>query len=346
MRPTISVGAVWIGLLLMMPGIVLAEETSTDTSATVETIVFPSDSSAGATVETSVSNTVSPMPPKPTLIRESPTKPGTLMRDANKMAPKLPEAVKSKRDVAPGRATVRVNEQATRQQPTNPIPLPNVAGKRENAQEKRAELKEKRVEVRENVKEKRAELEEKRSEVRENVKERRDEVRQKMEERKSEILSRMAHQMIRRMKAAIERLDKLADRIDSRITKLKAKNIDTTKAETNISIARAKIAEAITAVKIAEGAVAGAITQADMVAANKETSVDAGKPIREALEKARQAVFAAHKAIIDAVESLKATVKVRSDLDSNTSTVGGTGVNVSATTNTETNTGESTEGVQ
>lgn len=319
MRPTISVGVVWIGLLLMVPGIVLAEKVSTDASATVEATVPSSDQSGGATIETSLSNTVKPTPKKPTLVRESPVKPATLRRDANKVAPKLPEVVNGQRDAAHEKATVRVNEQATR-------PLPNVAEKRENAQEKRVER------------------EEKRGEVHENVKERRDEARQKIEERRSEILKRVAHQMIGRIKAAIERLVKLADRIDSRIVKLKAKGVDTGVAEANIAIARTKIAEARTEVNVAEEAVVGAIAQAGMIVQDT-TPVDAGKPIREALDVARKAVFVAHKAIVDAVVSLKASVKVKTDLDGNVSAVVGAESGGNATTNT-TGASENSESAQ
>jgi hypothetical protein len=154
--------------------------------------------------------------------------------------------------------------------------------------------------------------------------------RQKMEERKGEILKRMANQMIGRMKAAIDRLSKLADRVDSRIAKLKSKGVDTTVAEANIAIARTKIAAATSAVSAAESAVLGAAAQADVIASSTVPS-DPGKPVREALEKARLAVVDAHKALVDAVESLKANVKTKGDLDENTSEVHATGTSTAST---------------
>lgn len=153
-------------------------------------------------------------------------------------------------------------------------------------------------------------------------KKRGEEMRGKMMERRSEILKRMANQMLGRMNAAIERITKLADRIDSRILKLKGKSIDTSKAEASIVIARTKIGDAKAAVVLAQSAVAGALINAD-TSASSTTSVDAGKPVREALEKARVAVVAAHKALIDAIEALKANTKIDGEVHaSTTSSVG------------------------
>lgn len=133
-------------------------------------------------------------------------------------------------------------------------------------------------------------------------------MQERRQERRSEILKRMADQMIRRMNAAIERIEKLSDRVDSRIAKLKEKGVDTSAAEANIVIARAKSAEAKAAVLLAETAIAGAAVNADTVTEGAKPN-DAGKPVREALEKARVATVAAHKALVNAIESLKASVK-------------------------------------
>ena len=80
------------------------------------------------------------------------------------------------------------------------------------------------------------------------MQDRRDEMQKKQMEKRGEILKRNAMKMIERMNAAIERLEKLADRIDSRITKLKEKGVDTTKTIAYLVNARAKIADAKTAV--------------------------------------------------------------------------------------------------
>lgn len=117
--------------------------------------------------------------------------------------------------------------------------------------------------------------------------------------------------MITRLKAAVERFTKIADRIDSRILKLKGNGVDTSKAESNVAIARTKITEATAAVAAAEASITSAVASANASETSSTTApVDSGKPVREALQKARAAVEEAHKALVNAVESLRANVKV------------------------------------
>lgn len=160
---------------------------------------------------------------------------------------------------------------------------------------------EKRLENRDGMRDK---LADRASTTRENVQERRDEMKEKMQEKRSEILKRHATNMVRHMRAAIGRISKLADRMDSRIAKMKERGVDTSKPEANIAIARTKITEASAAVKLAEDAIAGAVIAAD-ANASSTVSADPGKAVREALNKAKEAIFAAHKALVEAIKSLK-----------------------------------------
>ena len=180
---------------------------------------------------------------------------------------------------------MRINASGTRALPAN----------MENRMERRDEMRNK--------------LKERASSTRENIEERRGEMRTRMQERRSDILKREAAQVIKRMHAAIDRFTKIADRIDSRITKMKEKGVDTGKAEASVAIARTKITEATAAVANAEASIASAADNAD-ASASTTASSDAGKPVREALQKARVAVEAARKALVEAVESLRANVKV------------------------------------
>jgi hypothetical protein len=138
-----------------------------------------------------------------------------------------------------------------------------------------------------------------------------EEARRQMQEKRSKILKRFAEMMIKRMNAAIDRLTKLADRLDSRIAKEKARGVNTSATEASLALARTKLADARTAVGVAEAAVAGAIASAD-TSASSTKPVDVGKPVREALNKAKDAVFAAHKALVQAVASLKGTRETNS----------------------------------
>ncbi len=140
----------------------------------------------------------------------------------------------------------------------------------------------------------------------------RGEVRQNMTKERIEIFARFSTTIIGRMNAAINRLKKIADRLDSRIAKEKARGVDTTKAEANVAIARVKIADAETAVSLAANIVSTASANINMSSTTTKPS-DIGKPVREALAKAREAVFAAHKSLVDAISSLTAVVAITSD---------------------------------
>lgn len=131
-----------------------------------------------------------------------------------------------------------------------------------------------------------------------------EEARERMQEKRSEIFKRYAGLMVKRMNAMIDRLSGLADRLDSRVAKEKLRGVDTSKTEANLVTVRTKLAEATAAVAEAQSAVTGALALAE--ANDTETKpVDAGKPVREALNKAKTAVFAAHKALVNAITSLK-----------------------------------------
>lgn len=147
----------------------------------------------------------------------------------------------------------------------------------------------------------------------ENREERRAEARERMEEKRSEILKHLSEQMFKRMEAAIERYTKLSDRVDSRIQKLKEKGVDTTKSESLVATTRTKIAEAKAAVETARQEVEGAATLADDSASSTKP-IDAGKRVRENLEEARVAITAAHKALVSAIESLKASSALRENI--------------------------------
>jgi len=143
--------------------------------------------------------------------------------------------------------------------------------------------------------------------AKERMGERRDEMKTRIMEKKSEILKRMAKQSILRLRAAADRLGKLADRLEARITKIKEKGGDTVKAAELLATARVQITAAKTAIATAEASIATAVVQAD-ASASSTTNVDAGKPIREALRKAGEALKIAHKALVDAIVALKASV--------------------------------------
>ncbi|MBY0110875.1 hypothetical protein K2Y00_02640 [Patescibacteria group bacterium] len=160
------------------------------------------------------------------------------------------------------------------------------AGQRE---EHRAEVKEKvgehRAEVKEAIAERRAQFASttalRRAELTENVKER--------------VLMRTEH-VARLLDAMIARLETLSDRIEARIAFLEERNADTEAAKTELAEADAAIAKAASAVdEVKEGL---------EEALDSETPREALQAVKPLGDAAKEAIRAAHTALIEAVRAL------------------------------------------
>ena len=135
-------------------------------------------------------------------------------------------------------------------------------------------------------------------------------------EHRGEMLKHAAEVVFHRIEAAIKRFNKIAERIDSRITKQQAQGTDTSAAESSVAAARAKTKEAQEALDSAKALVVSARVNAD---ATTTLSIDAGNPVREQLEKAKQALEDAAKNLSDAVQALKSMRNKGEDIHSGTS---------------------------
>ena len=145
--------------------------------------------------------------------------------------------------------------------------------------------------------------------------ERMDEHRGKKEERRGEVMKRMATHMVTKMQAAIDRFTKIADRLDSRVAKLKAKGVNTANAEILIALARAKTTEAMVSLSIAKTQIGSMVVSASTT---DSTSNGVGGAVRDSMQKTRDAIEAAHKALVEATKSLRANDK--SEVGANSST--------------------------
>ena len=125
-------------------------------------------------------------------------------------------------------------------------------------------------------------------------------------EHRGEMMKHAAEVVFNRINAAIKRFNKIADRIDSRIARLKGEGTDTSAVEVNVAAARAKTREAQDALNVARALVVTASVTAD---ASSTVGVDAGKPVREQLEKAKQALMSAAKDLQAAIMLLKGEKK-------------------------------------
>lgn len=160
-----------------------------------------------------------------------------------------------------------------------------------SVKEKNEVKKEKVEQKRETIKD---EIEAKKEALKNSIEERRQNALDKIKER----VDKFVQNMTERFNAAIERLDTLASRIDSRIAKLKEAKIDATKAERLMATAKTKITVAKTSVSGLTGAISDT---ASTTASVKEEF----KAIKDQIEKAKNDIKAAHAALVDVVNNLK-----------------------------------------
>jgi len=127
--------------------------------------------------------------------------------------------------------------------------------------------------------------------------ERRAERMEKLSGQRKEIIKRYAEMMFKRIEAAVERLKKLGNRIEKRITILKGKGMNTAKAESLLASARIEITNTETHLGMAKTAAQGAIESG--------TPKEAFAAVRTHVEEARDAAKKAHRALVDSVVALK-----------------------------------------
>jgi hypothetical protein len=166
----------------------------------------------------------------------------------------------------------------------------------------RVELREKlEVKAEANIEKKLDLMEERRATETKKIEDR----QKRLEEKKSEIkdkqmerVVKFSHQMIRVHKAAVDRLAKLADRIDSRITKIEA--------EKNVKLdqSKAKLAEARVKIAAAQTYVVGMEAQVTTITATG-TAQSALESVRGIFATSRENLKSAHQALVDVISSIK-----------------------------------------
>ena len=128
-----------------------------------------------------------------------------------------------------------------------------------------------------------------------------------VEERKQNILGKMKEKidkfvqnMLERFDAATNRLEKIADRINSRITKMEAKSVDVSKAKELLTTARTKI-------DIAKISAAGIASTTNIYSLSTTTEVirEDFKAVKTQIEKAKEDIKTAHAALVDVINNLK-----------------------------------------
>jgi chromosome segregation ATPase len=148
----------------------------------------------------------------------------------------------------------------------------------------KTELRKEAADLREQTRE---EVKKIKTETRENVREQRQII-------KATIVKENLDKAIRRLKAAIERLDLIAKRIESRIKKFEEFGIEMTVPKEKMALAQSKLNEAKSKVEALPGVITG-----------EEVLPETIVRLREMVADARDAIKEAHRLMVDAVNSMK-----------------------------------------
>jgi exonuclease VII small subunit len=147
----------------------------------------------------------------------------------------------------------------------------------------------------------RGEIKNKIEDVRSSVQTKREEVRTTLLARLGERLKKHIDQMIRKFNAAVERLEKLTQRIESRIAKLKAEGQNTTEAEGLVAQAKVQISLAKTDIANLPGAIESALS----TTAPSTTPKILLREAQSLVEKIRKELTEAHSLLVKAITKIK-----------------------------------------
>ena len=145
------------------------------------------------------------------------------------------------------------------------------------------------------------------------IADKKEDIKNTIEERKNnaieqirERLNKFTTNVIARFEAAVDRLEKLATRIESRIAKLDAESIDTTKAKELLLVAKSKIEIAKTSIgTISLNRQASTTTASSTNSINRDALKRFFEITKTQIEKAKTDIKVAHAALVDVINNLK-----------------------------------------
>lgn len=148
----------------------------------------------------------------------------------------------------------------------------------------------------------RDEIENKREMLKNSVEERRQNAVEKIKER----VDQFVQNVVNRYEAAVNRLEKLGERIDSRIAKMEKQNtLKETSDSTDLSKAKELMVIARTKIEIAKTSIAGITATVSANATTTALMKEEFKTMKTQVEKAKEDIKVAHVALVDVVKNLK-----------------------------------------
>lgn len=186
-----------------------------------------------------------------------------------------------------------------------------------DAEERRMEIKQeidqKRAEIETMRKDQKDAMEARKMEVKEDIKQKIEERKTKLQENTKRRIEKQAKMIISRLGATIERITKLADRIESRINKAEENGVDVSKSKEFLATARAEI----TSAHNIQVELSASLTLALESDTPKETF---NSEFRSKIEEIKTHLKNAHRALAGAVSNLKAGLGLEKKLEAQAST--------------------------
>jgi len=159
----------------------------------------------------------------------------------------------------------------------------------------RKESEEKRAKLKETIKENRDKIQKEREDLRIEIKDKKAKLQIEIEKKRNNQIEQIKERAIKKITAAIVRLENMQARLETRIAKLDEKNIDTATAKASLMVSKQKIVDA----KIAIENVKSIVTTIDMKVSEKVNLVkEAGKKVELLLKES-------HKSLVEAISNLK-----------------------------------------
>lgn len=164
-----------------------------------------------------------------------------------------------------------------------------------------AELR--RITAKDKLDEAKKRVEEKREELKDKANVKREEVKKRVAEKKRDSVKRLVSKTIERLTSTVAKMEKLAGRLQGHINKFEEKGADTSKAQTQLDEATAKLAEAKGAISALKG------TQEDLVASNDPKTYFTG--LRDEIKNIKEILVEAHRLLGSSMGEIKGLSAVR-----------------------------------
>ncbi|MBU4480408.1 hypothetical protein KKG48_03130 [Patescibacteria group bacterium] len=185
---------------------------------------------------------------------------------------------------------------------------------RERIQTKLQIFQNKKEESVEKINEKKEQLQERKEEKLQQIQEKRELRKEKLDEKLKERITKIANSIVSRFEKTLEKLVAVKNKVQTRIGEMEGKGFDMTEAKSLMEKVPVKIQEAQQKIENMKNAFNSA--------SDSENPGEAFTSAKEVANIAKEGIKEAHKSIVDVIESIKASVRTRTQQETQETTTG------------------------